>query len=189
MTTRFVRLLFVIVGMVALSGCNAAAPRPVPTAVPPSAAGPVVTAEDAVARVVIEEPRFTGIAARDPILIGQSSWYEVKPASGVGAFIVTMRIGWGDCEAGCIDEHTFTYAVGPSGSVALQSDAGSPIPDDAWPSPGSGEVAPDTGIHVTAVAGPTCPVEKVPPDPACARIRSEARRYSSPTRMETIRTR
>ena len=28
--------------------------------------------------------------------------------------------------------------------------------------------APGTGIAITAQAGPTCPVEQVPPDPACA---------------------
>ena len=27
---------------------------------------------------------------------------------------------------------------------------------------------PDTGLRVVAVAGPVCPVERVPPDPACA---------------------
>lgn len=33
------------------------------------------------------------------------------------------------------------------------------------PSP---SVAPGTGLTITAVAGPTCPVETIPPDPACA---------------------
>ncbi len=28
--------------------------------------------------------------------------------------------------------------------------------------------APGTGLAITAVAGPVCPVEKMPPDPACA---------------------
>jgi len=27
---------------------------------------------------------------------------------------------------------------------------------------------PGTGLSITAVAGPTCPVERIPPDPACA---------------------
>ena len=37
-------------------------------------------------------------------------------------------------------------------------------------SPGvaSPPVAPGTGLAITAVAGPTCPVETIPPDPACA---------------------
>ncbi len=33
------------------------------------------------------------------------------------------------------------------------------------PSP---SVVPGTGLAITAVAGPTCPVETIPPDPACA---------------------
>ena len=73
---------------------------------------------------------------RDPEMIGQSNWYEVTPASGVGAFIVTVRLGWGDCQAGCIDEHTWVYAVLPDGTVNLQSDGGGDVPDLAWPSPG-----------------------------------------------------
>src|SRR5690349_11407542 len=133
MIARIVQLLVVIVVAMLATGCSAGAPSPLPSAAPPSPAGPVVTAADALARVIIENPRFTGITARDPNLIGQASWYEVMPASGVGAFIVTMRIGWGDCPAGCIDEHTWTYAVGPTGFVTLQSEAGSPVPSDAWP--------------------------------------------------------
>jgi hypothetical protein len=33
------------------------------------------------------------------------------------------------------------------------------------PSPSA---APGTGLAISAVAGPTCPVETIPPDPACA---------------------
>ena len=136
---------------------------------PPSASlgGAVRTEADAVARVVAHEPRFSGIRARDPDLIGQAAWYEVAPASGVGAFIVTMRLGWGDCPSGCLEEHTWTFAVLPDGGVRLQSEGGSVVPPDAWPAPGSGGTE-ETGLHITAVAGPTCPVETVPPDPACA---------------------
>ncbi len=37
-------------------------------------------------------------------------------------------------------------------------------------SPGvpSPSAAPGTGLAITAVAGPVCPVERIPPDPACA---------------------
>ena len=39
------------------------------------------------------------------------------------------------------------------------------VPDDAWPSPlGAGQ----TGVGGVVTAGPVCPVEKNPPDPACA---------------------
>jgi hypothetical protein len=125
----------------------------------------VTTPDDAVARVIAFEPRLTGIAPFDTGLIGQSSWYAVEPASGVGAFVVEVHVGWGDCEAGCIDEHRWVYAVSPDGTVSLVSESGPPVPTDAWPSPGGADA---TGIAGIAVAGPVCPVETVPPDPGCA---------------------
>jgi hypothetical protein len=91
---------------------------------------PVTTAAEAVARVIALEPRLTGIAPRDPGLIGQAAWYEVTPASGVGAFVVTVRIGWGDCPAGCIDRHVWTYEVTPEGAVELVGETGDPVPSE-----------------------------------------------------------
>jgi hypothetical protein len=149
---------------VAMAGCAGAATGslPVPTTPPPA---PVTTAEDALSRVVTTEPRLTGIKAFDTGLVGQSSWYTVEPASGVGSFIVTVHVGWGDCQAGCIDEHGWTYAVTPDGAVVVESESGPAVPADAWPSPiGAGR----TGIGGTALAGPVCPVERNPPDPNCA---------------------
>ncbi len=60
------------------------------TAPPPlsAAGGSVTTPDAAVAAVIAAEPRFAGIGPKDPQLIGQSKWYEVAPASGVGAFVV-----------------------------------------------------------------------------------------------------
>jgi hypothetical protein len=168
MSMTSVRALAIVIVATVAAGCAAGGPAPSSPRSSPPPGGPVVTEGDAVARVIAVEPRFTGITARDPDLIGQAAWYEVMPASGVGAFIVTMRIGWGDCPAGCIDEHTWTYAVGPDGSVRLQSERGAPVPAAAWPSPSDATAASDTGIRITAVSGPTCPVERFPPDPACA---------------------
>ena len=125
----------------------------------------VRTGGDAVAAVIATEPRLQGIQAFDSGMIGQSSWYTVEQASGVGAYVVSIRIGWGDCEAGCMNEHTWMYAVVPDGIVRLQSEAGPPVPQAAWPSP---DAAGNTGLSVRAVAGPTCPVEREPPDPGCA---------------------
>jgi len=164
-TVQMLRLGLAVCLAFVIVGCGRAAG---PSASPSLGGGPVTTADQAVARVVASEPRFTGIGERDPELIGQANWYEVVPASGVGAFVVTVRVGWGDCQAGCIDEHTWVYAVAPDGAVALQSEGGGTVPGDAWPSPGAGGGATGTGIRITAVAGPTCPVETVPPDPACA---------------------
>ena len=133
---------------------------PNPTSVPPR----VITPADALARVIATEPRLAGIQAFDTGLIGQSSWYTVEPASGVGAYVVSVRVGWGDCPAGCIDEHSWVYAVSDV-AVSVVSEAGPPVPAEAWPSPpGAGR----TGIAGIALAGPVCPVETEPPDPACA---------------------
>jgi len=155
--------LILVVSACAGSAASTEAPRPSDSA-PPSA-GPVRTAEEAVQRVIATEPRLTGIQAFDTGLIGQSSWYAATPASGVGAFVVEIQVGWGDCQAGCIDHHTWRYAVEPDGGLRLLVEEGPPVPADAWPSPaGAGK----TGLRGVAMAGPVCPVETTPPDPACA---------------------
>jgi hypothetical protein len=151
----------VAVMALAIVGCAGGAS----VTLPAPQGGLVTQPAQAIARVIAREPRLTGIQPFDSGLIGQSSWYTVEAASGVGAFIVGVRIGWGDCEAGCIDQHTWSLAVAPDGSVTVLSEAGQPVPDDAWPSPlGAGQ----TGIAGLALAGPVCPVESVPPDPNCA---------------------
>lgn len=157
------RLLLVVVIAGVVAGCAGSASGTDPG--PPPTPGRVVTATDALERVVAHEPRLAGIQPFDSGLVGQASWYTVQPASGVGVFVVTVRVGWGDCESGCIDEHGWVYAIGPDGSVSGVSESGPPVPLDAWPSPaGAGK----TGISGVAIAGPVCPVERVPPDPACA---------------------
>jgi hypothetical protein len=153
-------ILGLILALVA-AGCATSSTDATPTPLPV----PVTTPEAAVTRVIESEKRLTGIAPRNPDAIGQAAWYEVAPASGVGAFVVTVRLGWGDCPAGCIDEHVWHYAVAPDGAVSLVSETGAAVPVDAWPSPlGAGR----TGVGGVVTAGPVCPVEKNPPDPACA---------------------
>jgi hypothetical protein len=151
--------VLLVLGACGGGGSSTAPPAPSPTL------EPVTTPEGAVAAVIAAEPRLTGIGPLDPDLIGQSSWYEVTPASGVGAFLVSIRVGWGDCPAGCINQHEWLYAVQPDGSAILQSEGGDPVPPDAWPSPGGDG---RTGLLITATAGPTCPVVTDPPDPDCA---------------------
>lgn len=158
------RLLVAVLalGMVA-AGCSVLAPTPspVPTLGPPI----VTTPEDALAAVIAAEPRLTGITPLDPDMIGQSAWAEVEEASGVGAFVVDVTVGWGDCPAGCIERHMWTYSVLPDGTVQLMSESGPPVPPEVWPSPGGDGRA---GLLITATAGPVCPVEQDPPDPDCA---------------------
>jgi hypothetical protein len=162
-------LLSVLVAAAGCAGSGAGASpagstAPSASAEPSAAGGPVTTEEQAIAAILAKEPRFKGIGKKDPDMIGQSSWYEIKPASGVGAFVVTIYVGWGDCQSGCIDHHTWTYSIAPDGSVTLLNESGSDPPPDAIPS-GGGESG--QGIQFISVAGPLCPVEQAA-DPACA---------------------
>jgi hypothetical protein len=137
----------------------------VPTQASPPPASAVESPEKAIAQVVRAEPRLAGITARNEAAVGQASWFVVARPSGSGAFVVTVRVGWGDCESGCMDEHRWQYAVEPSGSVSVVSESGPLVPETAWPA--APNVRP-TGIAGKVTAGPVCPVERIPPDPAYA---------------------
>lgn len=132
-------VLIAIVGVVACSAPGGGSPRP---------AGP----EDAARLVLATDERFVGIQPRDPDLIGQAAWYEVaEPTDG---WQVQVYMGWGDCPAGCIHHHVWTYEVTRGGAVRLLSEEGDPLQEA-------------TGIRGVVVAGPTCPVVTDPPDPDC----------------------
>ncbi len=119
----------------------------------PAASGTPLTGDSAAQLVLAEQARFAGILGVDPNLIGQSSWYEVVEA-GTG-WEVVVRIGWGDCPAGCISEHRWIYAVSGEGSVTLLREEGD-------------ELLGPTGVRGSVSAGPICPVVTDPPDPDCA---------------------
>jgi hypothetical protein len=158
-------LLSVLVLASLVVACAGASPSSDPSSSAAPSNGlqlPITTPEAAMAAIVAVEPRFAGIGPVNPDLVGQAAWYDAKPASGVGAFVVTIQVGWGDCPAGCIERHTWTYAVAPDGTVKLLSEVGDPVPPDAFPKAGAG----GTGIVGHATAGPVCPVER-PGDPAC----------------------
>lgn len=114
---------------------------------------PPLDAAGATRLALAQQARFAGIDPYDENLIGQAAWYKVTDAED--GWEVLIRIGWGDCPAGCINEHRWTYAVGRDGSVELTHEEGDALPDA-------------TGVRGTVTAGPTCPVEREPPDPACA---------------------
>ena len=194
-----------VLGLV-LAACSAPAgvgsAVPTPTAAPTASSGPTSTpvpnsigAADAAAIVLAQDPRFAGIGARDPGLVGQGSWYEVTPDAA--GWRVTVQVGWGDCPAGCINRRNWEYLVGFDGAVSKIGDTGdtgeqmpaadgSPAGEPAassQPTPGvtpaptgDGSNVPPVPIPSTggpwlvgvATAGPVCPVERIPPDPACA---------------------
>jgi hypothetical protein len=158
-----VRLAAVLGFFVLVAGACAGSAAGTPPSTP--ATGTIDTPEAAIIRVVAEEPRLGGIQPFDSGMIGQSSWYAAEPAADGNGYVVTVRVGWGDCESGCIDEHSWVFDVARGGQVSVASEAGPDVPAEAWPSPaGDGR----TGIQGVALAGPVCPVETVPPDPDCA---------------------
>lgn len=147
-------LVAVTIGIVAACGGTAATPTP------PTVELPFETR--AVAVALASDPRFRGFGPPDPNLIGQDRWYEVLPlGDGVR---VRLHVGWGDCPAGCINEHLFDIDVDRSLAVAAVVESGDPLPAGLLPGDTPGEPA---RLSVSALAGPTCPVEP-PGDPACA---------------------
>ncbi|MEO8638678.1 MAG: carboxypeptidase-like regulatory domain-containing protein [Chloroflexota bacterium] len=114
---------------------------------------PPLDSADAARLALAQQARFAGIGPYDADLIGQAAWYKVTDAED--GWAVLIRIGWGDCEAGCINEHRWTYTVARDGGVVMTKEEGDALPGA-------------TGVRGTVTAGPTCPVETIPADPACA---------------------
>ena len=115
MTMGRVHSALLMVAFVALTGCG-----------PASSSGGVTSAGEAAVLVLDGRADFAGIGPFDPNLIGQADWYRVEEAAG--GWQVLVRIGWDDCEAGCISEHRWVYQVGRDGSVELLSEQGDELP-------------------------------------------------------------
>ncbi len=125
----------------------------------PGASPTPLNAADAARLALAQQDRFQGIGPFDPNLIGQAAWYKVSPAGD--GWEVQIRIGWGDCPAGCINEHLWVYGVAHDGSVHLASEGGDALP-------GATGAIGTTGVRGTVTAGPSCPVVTNPPNPGCA---------------------
>lgn len=111
--------------------------------------------------MLASEPRFAGISPLRPDMVGQAAWYESLEAGE--AYRVSVTIGSGDCIAGCIDRHTWTYDVTRDGSVTLVGEEGDEV-EYSPPQP----TADDATATISLTSGPHCPVEQLPPDPNCA---------------------
>jgi hypothetical protein len=148
---------------VACSGAAAPPPSASPSPTPVPSNGPVTSSQEAAARVLASHPEFTRIGPLNPDLIGQCCWWEV--ARVPAGYQVLIHVGWGDCQAGCIEKHEWTYAVSADGSIGLVGEKGSAVPAGILPGGGGPGVGP-TGISGTVTAGPTCPVQQ-PGDPNC----------------------
>jgi hypothetical protein len=137
----------------ALAGLGAAILLLAACSGPPGSTPPVTDGAGAARLALAQDGRFAGIGPYDDQAIGQAAWYKVAEATD--GWSITVRIGWGDCEAGCISEHVWSYMVTSGGQVTATSERGDPLPN-AQP------------VSGRATAGPVCPVERQPPDPACA---------------------
>jgi hypothetical protein len=132
---RPVRALLALVVLVAtLAACGAGAastPSPAPTVrpTPTPIVARVATPGDAAALVIATNPMFAGTMELRPDAIGASRWWTAKPLAG-GGYRVGLTVGWGDCPAGCIEHHVWTFEVDASGSVKLVSESGDPVPSD-----------------------------------------------------------
>jgi hypothetical protein len=123
----------------------------------------ITSPEAAAAAVIASDPRFAGLTAQDPNLIGQCCFYTVTSAAD--GYVVTIEVGWGDCPAGCIDRHHWIFSVKTDGMIHLDREDGPPVPSGIPASiDGTSGVI---GIRGVASAGPVCPVVR-PNDSSCA---------------------
>jgi hypothetical protein len=131
MTT--IRPALLVVVLLMLAACSAASSRPSPSPSPspaPSEPG-VKTPDEAAARIQAEHPELAGIGPLDPDVIGACCWYEATAVDG--GYQVVFTVGWGDCPAGCIDRHRWTFAVAPDGQIGLIGEEGPAVPAGQMP--------------------------------------------------------
>jgi hypothetical protein len=103
-----------------------------PTSSASSEGGVQIDTPDEAARLVIaSDPNFEKVGKKDPDLIGQCCYYEA--VRGQEGFRVRITMGWGDCPAGCIDQHTWTYEVGADGAIRLIGQSGDAVPPGGIP--------------------------------------------------------
>ncbi len=129
------RLSLTLALTILFAACTAsggASPTPTPSDPPASTQpAPVVgSPEEAAARVIASDVRFTGILRLDRNLIGQGSWWDAEAQPG--GFRVQVEIGWGDCPAGCIDRHDWVFDVTADGTLTLVEETGEPLLDTTY---------------------------------------------------------
>jgi hypothetical protein len=137
--------LLVLVLLVAAACSSAAAPTQPPfvppvastnpssapsedlTPVPGASASALLSEGDRVAAAVLAtDPLFTNLQPYNADLIGQCCFYTVRQTSD--GWTVTIEIGWGDCPAGCIDKHRWTFTVDKAGAITKTGETGPAVP-------------------------------------------------------------
>ncbi len=160
-TNRPACMLLLLLVALLVAACSGSASTPGP-------ATGVDSADTAMAAIRARSPLFDGIEKQDPDLIGQGSWWQAEAldaGSPPAGWRVTVEVGWGDCPAGCIDRHTWTWDVAQDGATTFIAEGGSVLVEDVLA--GLRAASTSTGVGGWATGGPTCPVER-PGDPACA---------------------
>ena len=131
--SRLASTLVAAILVTVIAGCSAAgsSPSPVPTTRPSPTpiVVPVSSAADAAALVIATDPRFAGAIQLTPDLIGGSKYWKAEQLPG-GGYRIELTLGWGDCPAGCIERHVWTFEVDANGGVKLISETGDPVPSD-----------------------------------------------------------
>lgn len=108
-----------------------ASPEPVLYAAPATVELPIDSADEAVAAIIAAGGPFDGFVAESDGLIGASQTYAATGDASQG-WTIDFRYGWGDCQAGCISVHTFSYAVDAmTGEVSYAGHEGDELPADA----------------------------------------------------------
>ena len=128
---RFALPPLLLVVLAACSAAGAASPTPEPTArpTPTPIAAPVTSPDDAAVLVIATDPRFSGAIQLRPDLIGASKYWEAE-ALAAGGYRIKLTLGWGDCPAGCIAKHVWTYDVDARGGLTKVSESGDEVPAD-----------------------------------------------------------
>jgi hypothetical protein len=115
--------------LVVACAAGGSAPSPSPATTPTAVPAPVVSPEDAAARVIGSDPRFAGATELRPDAVGLSKWWEARSLEA-GGFEIKITVGAGDCQAGCISRHQWTFNVAADGTVKLISESGDPVPSN-----------------------------------------------------------
>jgi hypothetical protein len=133
-TTRRARLAAAALLVATVAACSAGAsaspsPAPTPRPTPTRIVSKVISPADAAALVIVTNPVFFGAVEQTPDLIGGSKYWTATPRDG-GGYRIELTIGWGDCPAGCIERHVWTFDVDADGAVNLVGETGDPMPSD-----------------------------------------------------------
>ena len=127
---RAVLAIAVLASAAAACGAGAAlTPSPAPSAGPTPTAIVVHVSSptDAAALVIATNPLFAGAAELRPDMIGASKYWKAEVLPN-GGYRIELTIGWGDCPAGCIERHIWTFDVDATGGVNLVGETGDPVP-------------------------------------------------------------